>query len=131
MQTHLRGFSSAYHTIHERYKENLYVTRSDDKFLDVMYINASKGNTLKHLMEVMGYSKEEVLVIGNSYNDIAMFEVAGLAVAMENSPQKVKNSAHYVTKTNDQHGVAYALDKFARTWREKKHKGFFLTLSIY
>lgn len=105
---------AAYRTLDEKYKGKLYITRSDDAFLDVMNMNASKGKALHKLMEKLDFTKEEVLVMGNSYNDIAMFEVAGYSIAMDNSPQKVKNTANYVTKTNQQHGVAHALTKISK-----------------
>ncbi|MEH7333570.1 Cof-type HAD-IIB family hydrolase [Neobacillus drentensis] len=101
----------AFYRLEEKYKEKLYITRSDDRYLDVMNINASKGKALHQLMEMLQISSQEVLVIGNSFNDIAMFEVAGCAIAMENSPQEVKNAADFVTKSNNDNGVAYVLDR--------------------
>jgi Cof subfamily protein (haloacid dehalogenase superfamily) len=102
----------AFNHLEQKYKGKLYITRSDDMYLDVMNINASKGKALQQLMEMLNISSHEVLVMGNSFNDITMFEVAGLAIAMDNSPQEVKNAADFVTKSNNDDGVAYALNRY-------------------
>lgn len=102
----------AFKHLEQKYKEKLYITRSDDIYLEVMNINASKGKALHQLMDMLHISSHEVLVMGNSFNDIAMFEVAGLAIAMDNSPQEVKDAADFVTKSNNDDGVAYALDRY-------------------
>jgi hydroxymethylpyrimidine pyrophosphatase-like HAD family hydrolase len=46
------------------------------------------------------------MVIGDSYNDVDMFKVAGLAVAMGNAPDAVKQAAHITIETNDEDGLA-------------------------
>jgi Cof subfamily protein (haloacid dehalogenase superfamily) len=102
----------AYKHLEQKYKGKLYITRSDAIYLDFMNTNVSKGKALHQLMDMMNISSQEVLVMGNSFNDIAMFEVAGLAIAMDNSPQEVKNAADFVTKSNNDDGVAYALDRY-------------------
>ncbi len=102
----------AFKHLEQIYKEKLYITRSDDTYLDVMNSNASKGKALHQLLGRLHISSHEVLVMGNSFNDIAMFEVAGFAIAMDNSPQEVKDAADFVTKSNYEDGVAYALDKY-------------------
>lgn len=104
----------AFKHLENKYKEKLYITRSDDIYLDVMNINASKGKALRQLMDMLHISSHEVLVMGNSFNDIAMFEVAGLAIAMDNSPQEIKDAADFVTKSNNEDGVAYALDRYIK-----------------
>ncbi|GLC90040.1 Cof-type HAD-IIB family hydrolase [Lysinibacillus piscis] len=96
----------------DKYKDSLYITRSADMCLDVMNMNVSKGNGLQQVMEKLHISPEEVIVMGNSFNDLPMFEVAGLAIAMDNAPQEVKNMADFVTISNNDDGVAHALTKF-------------------
>jgi len=58
-----------------------------------------------------GISPEEVAVLGDQINDVPMFERAGCAVAMGNAIPAVKDSAHYHTLNNDEHGVAHAIEK--------------------
>lgn len=95
----------------EKYEDQLYVTQSDDEYLEVMNLEVSKGEALKYMMERMDFAAEEVVAIGNNYNDVAMLKVAGLAVAMGNSPMGVKEAADFVTKSNQEAGVAYALEQ--------------------
>lgn len=61
----------AYKHLEQKYKGKLYITRSDAIYLDVMNINEA----LQKLMDRLHISSHEVLVMGNSFNDIAMFEV--------------------------------------------------------
>lgn len=102
----------AFKYLEQKYKGKLYITSSDDISLEVMNINASKGKALYQLMDMLHISSHEVLVMGNSFNDIAMFEVAGLAIAMDNAPQEVKDAADFVTKSNNDNGVTHALDRY-------------------
>ncbi|MBN6206464.1 HAD family phosphatase [Ralstonia pickettii] len=94
-----------------RYKNNLYITSSEPYFLEIMNSNASKGIALEQLIKKMSVSPKEVIAIGNNFNDIAMFEVAGFSVAMSNSPLEVQGIADFVTKSNVDDGVAYVLKK--------------------
>jgi hypothetical protein len=96
----------------ERYEDKLYITQSDEEYVEVMNLEVSKGNALKYMMNRMNIEKEEVIAIGNNFNDVAMFEIAGLSIAMANSPEGVKEKADFVTKTNLEDGVAYALERF-------------------
>lgn len=106
--------TKAFKILEKDYGQKLYVTCSGEVFLDFMNIEVSKGNALKQLMKEMNLSKDEVMAIGNNFNDVAMFEVAGLAIAMDNSPQDVKDQADYVTLSNTEEGVAFALDKYIK-----------------
>lgn len=65
---------------------------------------------LKGYIESLGYRMDEVMVIGDSMNDYSMLSMDfGATVAMENSMPEVKSVAKYVTKTNSEFGVAYAI----------------------
>jgi len=96
----------------ERYEDKLYITQSDEEYVEVMNLEVSKGNALKYMMDKMNIDSKEVIAIGNQFNDVAMFEIAGLSIAMDNAPEGVKEKADFVTKTNLEDGVAYALEKF-------------------
>lgn len=56
--------------------------------------------------------REQVVAIGDNLNDLSMIEYAGLGVAMGNAPDIVKIKADYTTLSNDEDGVAHAIDKF-------------------
>ncbi|MFC3748532.1 Cof-type HAD-IIB family hydrolase [Paenibacillus sp. GCM10012306] len=88
------------------------ILRSGEFFIDFMNPEASKGNALKNLAADLGVPREEILSIGNYYNDISMLTYAGLGVAMDNSPVEVKAAADAITGTNNEHGVRDALVKY-------------------
>ena len=72
----------------------------------------SKAGALEYLMETLGISKDELMVCGDSPNDIAMLNEAGLAVAMENAHPDVKAAADIVTLSNIEDGVALAIERY-------------------
>lgn len=88
------------------------ILRSGDFFIDIMHREASKGAALKKLAEKRGIPAEQVMAIGNYYNDLSMLTYAGLGVAMDNSPLEVKAAANVVTATNNEEGVKLALEQY-------------------
>lgn len=94
------------------YGEEINLTISKPKFLEISHKEATKGQAIKYLANKLGISLEQVIAIGDSYNDIDMIELAGLGVAMGNAHPEVKEIANYITKTNNDHGVAEVLNKF-------------------
>ncbi|MBO8159010.1 Cof-type HAD-IIB family hydrolase [Thermosyntropha sp.] len=93
------------------YEGELHITRSRPYFLDVLHVKADKAEALKVVAEHYGIKQEEVMAIGDSYNDIPMLRWAGIGVAMGNAPEEVKKEADYVTFSNEEEGVAYILEK--------------------
>lgn len=77
-----------------------------------------KGVGLKFVADSYGIPMSQVMAFGDSYNDIAMIKAAGLGVAMGNAKPKVKEIADYVTDTNNDDGVAKAINKFCFDIRE-------------
>ncbi|WP_025692756.1 Cof-type HAD-IIB family hydrolase [Paenibacillus zanthoxyli] len=88
------------------------IQRSGEFFIDLMHHEASKGNALKNLAKQLGIRQQDVLSIGNYYNDISMLNFAGLGIAMDNSPVEVKAAADAITGTNNENGVSEALIKY-------------------
>ncbi|GIO37157.1 sugar phosphate phosphatase [Paenibacillus antibioticophila] len=88
------------------------ILRSGDFFIDIMHKEASKGAALKKLAEKRGLQAEQVMAIGNYYNDLSMLTYAGLGIAMDNSPVEVKAAAQALTATNNEEGVKLALEKY-------------------
>ncbi|OKP96028.1 Cof-type HAD-IIB family hydrolase [Paenibacillus sp. P46E] len=88
------------------------IVRSGEFFVDLMHPEASKGNALMNLAVQLGIAQEDVLSIGNYYNDISMLTYAGLGIAMDNSPLEVKAAADAITGTNNNNGVRDALVKY-------------------
>ncbi|MBF7096495.1 Cof-type HAD-IIB family hydrolase [Alkalibacter mobilis] len=80
-------------------------------FLEFVDSEASKAIAIAKLGEIYGIRREEIIAVGDSYNDISMIEFAGLGVAMDNAPKIIKDKADYITKSCDDDGVAHVIDK--------------------
>lgn len=80
------------------------------KYIDVMKEGSTKANAIKTLIDYLNISKEEVIAIGDGGNDIPMFEIAGLKIGMGNASDYVKSKVDYITDTNNNDGVAKALE---------------------
>lgn len=88
------------------------VMRSKPYFLEFTEKGVTKGTSLNHLIQKCGINREEVIAIGDSYNDQEMIEFAGLGVAMGNAPDDIKAVANHVTDTNMNDGVAKVVEEF-------------------
>lgn len=88
-------------------------TYADDR-MEIIVKGVSKGKTLRHLGERLGILPEEMVTVGDSYADMSMIQMAGLGVAMRNAPEVVQNQADWITRSNDQHGVAYMVKEVFR-----------------
>lgn len=92
-------------------KKIVYCT-SQPTFLEFMGEGVSKAVALEKLGEMLGSTREESIAVGDGFNDLEMIEYAGLGIAMENAPEAVKEKADYITDSNDEDGVAKAIEKF-------------------
>lgn len=72
----------------------------------------NKGEGLRHLSQLLGLTTEQTMAIGDSGNDLAILEAAGIGVAMENASDDIKAVSDYITTSNDEDGVAVALARF-------------------
>ena len=89
--------------------EGLSVVSTFSNDIEISHLEAQKGKILSKVIEKKGYSKEEVIVIGDSFNDYSMFEEFENSYAMGNAVDEIKKIARYVTDTNDNNGVAKAI----------------------
>lgn len=90
----------------------LNIYRSEPFFLELMPKNIDKAYSLSKLLEKLGLTKEEMVACGDGFNDSTMIKYAGLGVAMKNAQPIVKEVADFITKSNDEDGVAYVIEKF-------------------
>ncbi|SHS97501.1 phosphatase yitU [Mycobacteroides abscessus subsp. abscessus] len=92
-------------------KEKYTMVRSTPYFYEILHPSVSKGNAVKLLAEKLGIAREEVICIGDGENDLTMIEYAGCGVAMGNAVSTVKEIAQFHTHSNNEHGVAYAIEQ--------------------
>jgi Cof subfamily protein (haloacid dehalogenase superfamily) len=91
------------------------IVQSQTYYLDITPVAGNKGSGIEELADAFGISLTETAAIGDQANDIAMLKRAGLAIAMGNAPQNVRDVVHEITSANDADGVAHAIDTFILT----------------
>ena len=89
-------------------------------YVEIFSKNASKGRALATLACELGIKKAEIACIGDSENDLSMFGVSGLKIAMGNSIEALKEKADVVVGTNDQDGVAQAIAQYILSGERKE-----------
>lgn len=87
------------------------IIRSGETFIDVIHPQATKGSALKHLIQELEIDPKNIVAFGNYFNDLEMLQLAGLGVAMANSPSQIKKSADRVTASNNEDGVAMIVEE--------------------
>ncbi len=90
-------------------REDLYVTSSGRMNLELGHPDAGKGSALQFMANYLDIPLESTVAIGDNYNDVTMFEVAGMSIAMGNAEEQLKEMSTHVTKHHNEDGVAYAL----------------------
>ena len=101
-----------YNNIPEELLEKYTPVRALNHMFEFMYKGSTKASGIEVLGKHLGISKEEIIAIGDELNDLDMIEYAGLGIAMGNAREEVKNKADFITKSNEEDGVAYVLDRF-------------------
>ena len=84
----------------------------DFSMIDVICPSCSKGSSLAEWATLRGYEREEVMAVGDNHNDLEMLSFAGIPVVMGNSVPELKNFGWHQTGTNDENGVAVAIEQF-------------------
>ncbi|CAG7627801.1 Sugar phosphatase YidA [Paenibacillus solanacearum] len=92
--------------------QQVHITKSKPHFLEITHFEGTKGHALTYLASHFGLGLDQVVAIGDSWNDREMLEVAGLGVAMGNAVDALKEIADYVTLSNNEDGVKHVVDKF-------------------
>jgi Cof subfamily protein (haloacid dehalogenase superfamily) len=83
----------------------------DLSIVDVLNQGCSKGHALKRWADYRGVAREQVMAIGDNYNDIEMLAFAGQPFIMGNASEELRNRGWAVTASNDQNGVAAAIEQ--------------------
>jgi Cof subfamily protein (haloacid dehalogenase superfamily) len=98
--------------VRDRFGDGVSVACSQSYYLDVTHPDANKGEVVRRLSRDLGIPREAIATIGDMPNDVLMFALSGLSVAMGQSGEDVKRSARYVTKPNTQDGFAEAVERY-------------------
>jgi len=101
-------------TLEKTYNQegHLSMVRSQRGALDIMAKGISKGEALLTYAQLFGMDLAKTVVFGDHQNDISMFLQAGYPIAVGNAEQEVKEIAKYITRSNDESGVAYAIHNY-------------------
>ena len=92
--------------------DNITVTTSFDFNLEIGGNTTSKGDALNFLTQMLGLTSKNVLSIGDNPNDSSMLGFSEIAVAVENAHEDIIKLANHITSSNDEDGVAKAVEKF-------------------
>ena len=94
-------------------EQGITITTSFAANIEIGGRTTSKATALSGLCDILGMDATCVMACGDSHNDIAMIKWAGIGVAMENADEEVKSAAQFITLSNVEDGVAFAVERFA------------------
>jgi Cof subfamily protein (haloacid dehalogenase superfamily) len=86
--------------------------RCDAELLQIMDRRANKASALKKVADYYSIGLEQIMAIGDAANDVEMLQTAGIAVAVDNAHPSVKQVAHWIAPSNNDHGVHAALKRY-------------------
>ena len=92
-------------------KGKMNVFRSEPFFLELLPLGIDKAECLDKLLHKLGYQQQDLMACGDGYNDLSMISYAAMGVAMANAQKEIIEAADYVTLSNDEDGVAEAVEK--------------------
>jgi hypothetical protein len=104
--------TQAYQNLPAAVVEKFTIVQSAPHFLEFLNPQSNKGLGIQAVAERLGIPAEAVMCIGDAENDHHMLEYAGLGIAMANAMPQTKAIADYITASNDEDGVAQAIEKF-------------------
>ncbi|WP_298210583.1 Cof-type HAD-IIB family hydrolase [Ferrimicrobium sp.] len=105
--------------IQEAYGQQVSAEASQPYYLDITHPLANKGTVVSYLAEQYQIDPQQIATIGDMPNDIDMFTVSGLSIAMGNAAEGVRGRAHRVTASNNEEGFANAMEEFVLGTKER------------
>lgn len=81
-------------------------------FLEITKLGIDKGVAVKKLADTLNISIEEVIAVGDSFNDLPMLKAAGTSVAVDNAHLEIKKQVDFIVKSNNNGGMADLIDRF-------------------
>ncbi|SEL19450.1 hypothetical protein SAMN04488700_1268 [Carnobacterium iners] len=88
---------------------DLAITASFVNNIEINHVKAQKGLALVRAAQALDIHTDDIMALGDNYNDVSMLKVAGYSVAVENAEEGVKAHAKYLTSTNSENGVAESI----------------------
>lgn len=102
----------AYVYLKNKFDGALNVFFSEPYFMEITPLGIEKASALKKLTTILNMTSENLMACGDGLNDIPMLKFAGLSVAMDNAYGETKKYADYISRSNEEDGVAFAIRKF-------------------
>lgn len=96
----------------EEFEQQVSIVRTDDHLVQIMDRRVSKAVALQKVAGHYGIPMRQVMALGDAPNDVGMLQTAGVAVAMDNAHELVKQQADWVAPSNNDHGVHAALRRY-------------------
>ncbi len=87
-------------------------SRSQPYYLDVTHPTANKGVVIQRLSNRFKIPLEQIATLGDQLNDVLMFKLSGLSIAMGNASEEVRRQATHVTASHEDEGFAKAIERF-------------------
>ncbi len=97
--------------IEESLLGQIYIVDSEPRWVDITACGTHKGETVRRLQEMLGITKEETMSFGDGENDIELMAAAKYSFAMSNACENTKQSASFITKSNEENGVLLTIRK--------------------
>ena len=93
-------------------KMDIDIACSSPTFIEIFSKGVSKGTALQNVCNKLNIDIKDSIAFGDQELDISMIEAAGVGIAMGNAIQELKEKADFITKTNNEAGIAYALEYY-------------------
>jgi len=106
------AIEEAYRNLGRQFGALAHIATSKSTILEVTALGVDKGRALCFLAAHLGIDRREIMAIGDGRNDLEMIKYAGIGVAMANAHPDLKEAASFVTYSNEEDGVAWALEQF-------------------
>ncbi len=95
----------------ELFSDTLTIYLSSPQYIEILAKGVDKGVAIEKLASYLGVGIDRVMAIGDYYNDIPMLDTAGMGVVMGNAPVPVREHADVLTASNDEAGLALAIER--------------------
>lgn len=107
--------------LHSLNLTTISIQRSGKFYLEITSKHAQKSKGIHYILKRENLAKTETAAFGDGHNDIPMLKTVGYPIVMENASDEIKSLAYKITKSNDQDGVGYGIQKFIKKVNHGQH----------